>query len=338
MTEALVGVLLFLVITGAVFALVLPDIQLSQAGPVAVDLQQRARVASAALDADLRRAGAGLTSGAFAGSLARHFAAVVPRRLGPGSPDGPYDVRPDALSIIAAADGGHTVLADPLLADGVLSVAPGGACPQGRPFCGFGTGDLLMVLAADGIVDLVTVESLAASTGLVSPWQGARSRVYDAGSAVVGADVRTYVFDQARRQLRQTVQRSSSLALVDGVAEVRFTYFGDPRPPTEPRPPTGVANCLYDEAGAAVPLPVLPGDPVGLVELPLSLFGDGPWCGSGDFQYDADLLRVRRVAVRLRLEALVPGRQLRQSPHALSGVADFGLSTGVAPSNLGAGR
>ena len=39
------------------------------------------------------------------------------------------------------------------------------------------------------------------------------------------------------------------------------------------------------------------------MQLPLALFRDGPFCGSGAMQYDADLLRIRRVVVRVRVRA-----------------------------------
>jgi hypothetical protein len=43
---------------------------------------------------------------------------------------------------------------------------------------------------------------------------------------------------------------------------------------------------------------------VSLVPLPVAMFADGPWCGSGSSQFDADLLRVRTVRVSLRVQAV----------------------------------
>jgi hypothetical protein len=40
-----------------------------------------------------------------------------------------------------------------------------------------------------------------------------------------------------------------------------------------------------------------------LIELTSDMLTDGPWCGMGDTQYDADLLRVRRMRVSVRLQA-----------------------------------
>jgi hypothetical protein len=71
-----------------------------------------------------------------------------------------------------------------------------------------------------------------------------------------------------------------------------------------PRPPDGQANCLYAADGTyqSALLPVL-GAPGRLIELTPDVLTDGPWCGAGDTQFDADLLRVRRVRVSVRLQA-----------------------------------
>ena len=38
-----------------------------------------------------------------------------------------------------------------------------------------------------------------------------------------------------------------------------------------------------------------------------AILTDGPYCGSGDNQFDADLLRVRKVRVTLRMQAAIAG-------------------------------
>ena len=79
-------------------------------------------------------------------------------------------------------------------------------------------------------------------------------------------------------------------------------YFGSAAPPIRPRPALGSANCLF-EADGTPRLPVLASSGAAWVRLPLALFRDGPFCGNGAMQYDADLLRVRRVVVRVRVRA-----------------------------------
>ena len=99
--------------------------------------------------------------------------------------------------------------------------------------------------------------------------------------------------------------------------------------------------------GAAVSgLPWLPTDGVSLAPLPLPTLGDGPWCGGGGTVFDADLLRIRRVRVTLRIEASLAG--LRgvgidfanpgSQPHPLRSVADYSLTFDVSPRDLSLGR
>jgi len=78
------------------------------------------------------------------------------------------------------------------------------------------------------------------------------------------------------------------------------------------------------------------------VPLPMAMLSDGPWCGSGAARFDADLLRVRKVRVTLRVEATQaafraagaafahPGAATR----ALSALPDVGLTFDVSPRNL----
>lgn len=116
--------------------------------------------------------------------------------------------------------------------------------------------------------------------------------------------------------------------VVDQVVALTFEYFGDPQPPLMrkpladatgpwttygPKPAiTAIApfaageNCVFaaDESGTPQPrLPTLSG--TSLVALTASLLTDGPWCPSDTApdRWDADLLRVRSVGVRLRVQA-----------------------------------
>jgi hypothetical protein len=117
--------------------------------------------------------------------------------------------------------------------------------------------------------------------------------------------------------------------IVDHVVALAFEYFGDPQPPlmrkplSEPSGPwttygpkpsaTAVApfaageNCLFMGEGSPMPQPRLTALAAGasLVPLTSSLLGDGPWCpndGAPD-RWDADLLRLRSIGVRVRVQA-----------------------------------
>lgn len=116
--------------------------------------------------------------------------------------------------------------------------------------------------------------------------------------------------------------------VVDHVVALAFEYFGDPQPPLMrkpwadatgpwttygPKPATAAVapfaageNCVFaaDESGTPQPrLATLSG--ASLVALTASLLTDGPWCPSdaAPDRWDADLLRVRTIAVRLRVQA-----------------------------------
>ncbi len=108
-----------------------------------------------------------------------------------------------------------------------------------------------------------------------------------------------------------------------------------------------MANCLHDATGTATAgLATLAADDGSLARLPLASFTDGPWCGEGASRFDADLLRIRRIRVAVRVQAaqdsfraagpgfLVPGSS-RGGPAAL---ADFTLSRDIVPRNLNPGR
>jgi hypothetical protein len=117
--------------------------------------------------------------------------------------------------------------------------------------------------------------------------------------------------------------------VVDHVVALAFDYFGDPQPPLMRKPladatgpwttygpkpaTTAVApfaageNCVFADDGSGLPQPRLAALDAGasLATLNASLLTDGPWCpnDAAADRWDADLLRVRSIAVRLRVEA-----------------------------------
>jgi hypothetical protein len=93
----------------------------------------------------------------------------------------------------------------------------------------------------------------------------------------------------------------SDVPLVDHVVDLQFSYFGDPRPDSVPPPQAGESNCAYAGSPPAPILTNLGGDAPKLMDA--ALLTDGPACGQSPFQFDADLLRIRRVSVAVRVEA-----------------------------------
>jgi hypothetical protein len=167
---------------------------------------------------------------------------------------------------------------------------------------------------------------------------------YEAGSTITVAVSYTYFRDANTNQLMRYDGYQTTTPIVDNVVDLKFEYFGDPAPPTKPDPGVGgAANCLYDAMHNLVGLPTLTADEGSLVILPLEQLKDGPWCGGGDNEFDADLLRVRKVRVTLRMQAsdvsvrgtnpllfLNPGRA-RQS---MAMVPDYVVRFDITPRNM----
>ncbi|HVH25107.1 MAG TPA: hypothetical protein VM818_00060 [Vicinamibacterales bacterium] len=173
----------------------------------------------------------------------------------------------------------------------------------------------------------------------------------------------------------------NDVPVVDHLVALEFEYFGDPNPPvltgravTEPvgpwtsygpAPPTPDRqiptqgyppgeNCIFIvDPLTGVHLPRLDnlalGGSSGLVPLTQARLTDGPWCpdAASQTRWDADLLRVRRVGVTLRVQAA--NRALRGPAGLL--FSNGGTSTGgyrwlpdqqirlaIAPRNLEMGR
>jgi hypothetical protein len=118
----------------------------------------------------------------------------------------------------------------------------------------------------------------------------------------------------------------STFPLVDNVVRLEFAYFLDPHPAAAAGAADTSGNCAY--AAADPPVPLLPAlGSVTLAPVALGRFTDGPYCGIFPNRFDADLLRIRRVRVRLRVQAALD--QLRGSGASFvnAGTADSELTT-----------
>jgi prepilin-type N-terminal cleavage/methylation domain-containing protein len=188
-------------------------------------------------------------------------------------------------------------------------------------------------------------------------------------------------------QLRHYDGYQTDLPLVDNVVDFRVEFFGDPSPPQVikpatdpvgpwttygPRPPAlGIdntkdkwaagENCIFrvdPASGLQVARPEIltlgaaNGPPV---KMSASMLTDGPWCPadvntSGDAlpnKYDADMLRVRRVRITLRVQVAdqvlrgPAGTLFRHAGTSTGGnrfVPDQEVRFDVSPRNLNLGR
>jgi hypothetical protein len=152
-------------------------------------------------------------------------------------------------------------------------------------------------------------------------------------------DIRSYHLKQDADGIWQLMQydgHASDQPAVEDVVALGFEYFGDAEPPIATvttrgdvrvtygatPPPLGVdgpddswgpgENCAFANAGGQyVPRLQIIGAP-GLVPIGRALLVDGPWCPDAvhPFRFDADLLRIRRVRIHVRLQAARPFRGL----------------------------
>jgi type II secretory pathway pseudopilin PulG len=343
--EALVSVTLSLLVIGAAIPLMTTNSAVAVAAPEMADEQQRARAAADALARDLALAGAGMSLGPHAGGLVRAFAPIVPRKMGQSGADPFTSARNDALTIVyVPLTNAQGLLAqpmtsplDPMAIDGSIG------CPLFTQVCGLQQGSTALLFDAAGRFDLVSILAIQPGVATIEHrQQNPPDFVYAQGAGVAEAETHTYYFDSVALQLRHYDGAQTDVPVIDNVVDAAFEYFGDPDPPALPRPPAGVANCLYDASGARLPGITLASNGTSLVPLPLSLFTDGPWCGGGSFRYDADLLRIRLVRVRLSVQVgnlMMRGttaafRNAGRGRSALRNVPDYTLRFDVAPRNL----
>jgi prepilin-type N-terminal cleavage/methylation domain-containing protein len=308
LVELLVSMAIMLVVTGAIFQLVNPSQSTSQVQPEVQDMQQRMRVASDSLFKDLVMAGAGPYQGPVTGSLMGFFAPIVPRRIGRLNPDPSDSAFDDRLTITYVPNTySQTTITQPMpLPSAELKVSAQAHCPQGQNLCGFGIGDEVIIFDNSGHFDTFTVTEVQDAAGHMQHRGQNFSYTYQPGASITQVRTHSYYLDAVNRQLRDYDSDSNDFPVVDNVVGLKFEYFGDPNPPTQPKPPITVANCLYDGTGnyIATGMQTLTTGGGSLAPLPISMFKDGPWCGSigSTNQFDADLYRIRKVKVTLRIQ------------------------------------
>jgi hypothetical protein len=349
LVESLIAMVLMLVVTGAVFGLVNPGTEFSQSQPEAMDMQQRARVASDILSRDLFMAGAGIYSGPQTGALTNFFPPIIPRKMGMQGADPYTAVRSDGLTIqyVPNTYSQTTIRAPMPITSEEIKVEDMPNCPKGEALCGFKEGMTVLIFDEESHFDFFTITNVQNDAGHLQHYQQDVSYAYDAGAFVTEAATHTYYLDAATRTLRHYDGYLTDVPVVDNVVGLTFTYYGDPNPPLSPKPPVGKSNCLYDAAGNLVGgLQTLASQGGSLAELPLSLFADGPWCGNGNNRFDVDLMRIRKVRVTVRVEASADALRASGADFANSGFSgsavrmlpDFSLRFDVTPRNMNLGR
>jgi hypothetical protein len=334
------------------------------------DLAQRLRIGLDALEFDVRAAGAGV---ALAETLP--FADGVPV-IEPGGPldeartsGGAFEsLRLTTVPPLAA----QALLREPVsVLAGPLRLASPPACSSASPACAFAPGDTALIFDGTGVFDIFEVAVVDALDWSVTP-QAPLGATYAAGAAVAFVESMTYgLADDASGAYRliKLTAAGASLPVLDHVVAFSVEPYGEAAPPVPspidgvpptygPQPPSAGEdderdnwgageNCTVTRQADDTPAPRLPwlGSGGTLVALTPEMLSDGPWCpGRGDgSDYDADLFRIRRLDIRLRVE--IASARLRgaagrlfarsgQGGRSAAWVPDAEFRLTVAPRNL----
>jgi hypothetical protein len=352
LAELLISTAIMVTVTGAIFSLLNPAQGSAAAQPEVADMQQRLRVGTETLFRELVMSGAGVYQGDTTGSLINWFAPILPRRTGRLSPDptrGPASFRQDAITLayIPNSYSQTTIRANMPITSMELKVEDVANCPKGDALCGFTTGMIVLIFDKSGNFDTFEITNVQSDAGHLQHRGQTLSYEYQAGSQVTQVVSNTFYLNRTTNQFMRYDGGSTEIPLVDNVVDLRFEYFGDPNPPREPKPLAGQSNCLYDAAGNYLNLPTLAPTDGSLAALPAAILTDGPYCGSGSNEFDADLLRVRKVRALFRVQAgnaalRGTNQTLFLQPGKAQGgdrwVPDYQVSFEVAPRNLNLAR
>jgi len=254
-------------------------------------------------------------------------------------------------------------------------------CPptKSQQLCGFKKGMRAIIFDHTGAWDPLTITEVQ-DQALHLQHKDDLSKRYGEGAVIAQAATVTYYLntDVATKtyELRHS-DGETDLPVVDNVVKLEFEFYGEPRAPIllpnksltdpmgpyttyGPKPPllgvdyTGDSwgageNCLFAvQGGQHVPrLPNLANDS-SLMRLTQEMLTDGPWCpdGTNVFRYDADLLRIRRVRVKLRVQAPSAFRGPASTLFRRAGTSSAGqhfvpdqeLAFDVTPRNMNLGR
>jgi hypothetical protein len=334
--EMTVAMGLMLVVTGSIFALLNPGQGNFVAEPEVADMQQRTRLAADTLYKDLVMVGSGSYSGVNPMALSYFFAPVMPYRQGRLQDDPPGTFRTDAITLmlVPATTAQSTIKSKMPATSAELKVTDDPNCPQKDPLCGFKDGMSVLIYDESGSYDLFTITEVQSDALHLQHNLDDLGKIYDEGAKIVQIRSHTYYLktDAATKtyQLMHYDGADGDVPVVDNVVGLEFEYFGDPQPPVTigkplsnpvgpwttygPKPapgPTGgfLDSCLFLNDGSPVPAPRLPvlgpgGTTTTLVKLTKEQLIDGPWCPDADSpnRFDADLFRVRKIGVRIRLQ------------------------------------
>lgn len=378
--ELLVATAILLVLAGSLLTIAMPSHQGFRVQPAAIEVQQRLRVGVDTLTYSLLHAGAGPVSPPLGLPLGATVPCLLPYRVGLRRADLPGQYHEEVLTVMssAASAAAPRIAASFQGPAGTIPVSLVPGCPVGDAACGLQPGMSVLLADASGQWDLYGVSAVVADRITLEARGVSSRRRYLAGAWLVPVEIAVHYLRPPGGpdggQLMRYDGYQSDLPQVDHVAALSFAYYGDPRPPqlrAEPGPvgqvmtygpaPPGVAedddrdswgageNCVTAvDAGRQVPRLGQLNSGELLAPLDRAALTDGPWCpdAASPARFDADLLRVRKVRVTLRVEAPDAMRgadpRLFRRPGIATGtgglVPDLEVTFEVVPRTLGGGR
>lgn len=332
LVELLLAAALTLIVFAVALAIVVPARVSFDRDGAGADLAQRLRTGLHTLEHDVRGAGAGAAIAEDI-RLPDSVPVIAPlESLDEGASTGVFQaLRLITVPMMAAQGRLRVATMSPM---GPLKLGPWPRCSAG-PVCGFQAGDHAIVFDESGTYDLIEIEQVDLVDASVTPSAPMEGR-YTANAVVAVVEVVTYgvMPDGAGgERLVKITGAGATMPVVDHLVDFGIDAFiaaapadlrGDGTPQYGPRPPLlgedddrdawgAGENCVigFDTDGNRVPRLARLGPAGQLVKLTPAMLSDGPWCAGngGRFDFDADLLRIRRVDLRLRVE--VPSAGLR---------------------------
>jgi type II secretory pathway pseudopilin PulG len=310
LVELTIAIALTLLLAASLFALTRASRAASAAQSEAADVQQRMRVAVDTIAHDLANGGAGPALVDHSGPLNTWIPAVLPFRRGMIASDPPGAVRQDVITIVEVpTTAAQTRLtADAAPGSQALQVARVPGCAAGVNLCSFATGMLVLVFEDSGAFQIFTAAAVLDGALLVTTTTPADT-FFHTGAVVVEAEVHALALKP------DAATRSTQLVHYDGTANADAPVLDH------------VVSLAFDYG------------------IPPSDFVDGPWRpdAASVNRWDVDLLRIRTVAVTIRIEAalaalrgpagvLFANAGTATDPHAW--VPDRTLRFQVSPRNL----
>jgi prepilin-type N-terminal cleavage/methylation domain-containing protein len=366
--EVLVACLLLALVTAAVAAIAAPARNALDRTLGAADMAAGSRATVERLSFDLREAG----GGAAVADAGVDLSDVVPFVVPHADLDNPVATTPgQAITLMRLNLGAPqgTLLSDVIAGTASLQLDTTRRCANVGVACGLQPGMTAVIFDASRAT-MTSIHAVAPG-GFVELSAGLTAS-FGAGAIIAAPTIVTYGLrlnaDGSRRLVRSSPGGAEQPVLQNVVA-FDVQAYGTPMPPLPPAldgspatygprpPPAGQndprdawaegENCTIARNSDGIAMPRLASLPStgGLAAITTAMLLDGPWCpdGADPARFDADLLRIRGVDFRLRVEAASaalrgPVPQLFQRPgteqNAGRWVPDVEIRTRIALRNV----